>query len=211
VTILTSVLFLAAYWWPVVLTPLTLAAYVGVVVLWVRVERSRRLWIWRFNVRSRLGQRARIRQSEQHHAAFDEQENAETTPPPREQIRWVALWLVELFLPGDAGALAAGLRRLGWDGENLGGLGIHNDAVAWLEEARLSGGPTWTEQAFRPRGAHLYPLNPQADVPTAFPLVTLRLVQLGPSITVLVANFRIAEDDQTCLVVDVCAGPGVDV
>jgi hypothetical protein len=199
VTIQTPVLFLAAYWWPVVLTPLTLAAYASMVVLWVRVVRSRRLWIWRFNVRSRLGQRARLRQSEQHRAAFDHQENAETTPPTTEQIRWISLWLVELFLPLDAGALAQGLRRLGWDRENLGALGVHNDAVAWLEEARLSGGPTWTEGAFRPRGALLYPLTLQADVPTAFPLVTLRLVQLGPSITVLVANFRIAEDDQTCL------------
>ena len=50
-----------------------------------------------------------------------------------EEIHLAGIWVVELYLPSNAGSLIDGVERLGWGQGRFGG---DNDVIAWLKAAR---------------------------------------------------------------------------
>ena len=191
-------------WVPLVLAPLVLLAYVGLAVL---LFRSRRVWRgvrhrltwWRYVVKSRLTRKKRLAEA----ARFQDEmgiDNPSPVPPAAEHILWPALWMVEVYLPPHAEALADAMRKLGWDKEApLGG----SDALAWLREARarrtLSTASPGSFRSRRPIPPGTISLARQIDIPDTFDYLTPKFIQLGPGVTVLVAAFTLAENEQSCL------------
>lgn len=106
--------------------------------------------------------------------------------------------MVEIYLGSHAPVLKQSFERLGWT-EDSPGLGSIN-AEEWLADARAGYGLSWTRLGFfRPRGAKLFPTATPIDLPESFAFLHMGLVQLGPGVTALIANFALAEDEQSCL------------
>jgi hypothetical protein len=191
-------------WVPLVLSPLVLLAWIGLVVLLFRSRtllrrvRHRLRW-WRQVVSSRLTRKEQLREAAR---LADEMGVGDppAVPPPTEHPLWPALWMVEVYLPTHAEALADAIRKLGWDQE--GALG-RSDALAWLREARARGRLSYTSPgAFRsprPIPPGMISWAPQIDIPETFDYLNTRFIQLGPGVTVLVAAFTLAEDERSCL------------
>jgi len=186
---------------PLILAPLALVAWLVVLSWWVRSLdhpgrlrrkfRSQRLW-WEIRVKRRSRMRAAVARA--NHARKHERSDL----PPDEHVSWASFWMVEIYLGSHAPDLKQSFERLGWT-EDSPGLGSIN-AEEWLADARAGYGLSWTRLGFfRPRGAKLFPTATPIDLPEPFAFLQMGLVQLGPGVTALIANFALAEDEQSCL------------
>lgn len=184
-------------WLPVVLTPFALAGWL--VLIWLMLRRSgapgplgRRIRVVRFLVTQRLGRRRRLARARERQRRMDERFSSDSTPPGDERIGWTALWMVEVYTSAHADALLRGARRLGWDSDRI----MRSDAVDWMRSVRATGALHWTRPGFfRPREGALFPTAVRADIPGSFAYLHPLLVQLGPGVTALVAQFALAEDE----------------
>ena len=191
-------------WVAPVATLVTILGYVGVGWLIVRGPRAlararRKASLWRYYVRSWLTRKTWLREVEEQWDGMD-LHMPSNVPPPAEHVLWHMFWMVEVFLPTHAGALADSLRDLGWDEEAPLG---RSDALQWLREARARDWPssvspgTFRSSLPLPPGA--FAVAPEIDIPQIFRSVHPTFVQLGPGVTVLVAGFLLADDEQSCL------------
>jgi hypothetical protein len=185
-------------------TLVTILAYLGAGWLILRgrpalLRARRKASLWRYYVRSWLTRKTWLREEEERWDAMD-LDQASNVPPPAEHLLWPVLWMVEVFLPTHAGVLADSLRDLGWDEDGPMG---RSDALQWLQEARARGRPSSVSPgAFRsplPLPPETFAVAPEIDIPQIFRSVHPRFIQLGPGVTVLVAGFLLADDEQSCL------------
>ncbi len=190
-------------WVAPVATLVTILAYVGAGWLIVRgpsiLRRARRkASMWKYYVRRWRTRKTWLREEEERWDRMDPQ----STPvlPSAEHVLWPLLWMVEVFLPTHAGALADSLRDLGWNKDGLLG---RSDALRWLQEARARGWPSSVSPGIFRSSLPLPPgsigIAPEIDIPQIFRSVRPTFIQLGPGVTVLVAGFVLADDEQSCL------------
>jgi hypothetical protein len=190
-------------WVAPVATLVTILAYAGVVWLILRgppaLRRARsKASLWRYQVRRWLTRKTWLREVEEQWDSMDLLQPSNV--PLGEHVLWHVLWMVEVFLPTHAGALADSLRDLGWNEDGLLG---RSDALQWLQEARARGWPssvspgTFRSSLPLPPGA--FAVAPEIDLPLMFRSVHPTFIQLGPGVTVLVAGFSLADDEQSCL------------
>jgi hypothetical protein len=191
-------------WVPLAATIVTILAYLGAGALIFRgppaLRRARRkASLWRYYVRRWLTRKMWLREVEERWDGMDLHQSP-NVPPPAEHVLWHVLWMVEVFLPTHAGALADSLRDLGWDKD--GPLG-RSDALQWLQEARVHGWPSSVSPGiFRsslPLPPGTFAIAPEIDIPRIFRSVHPTFIQLGPGVTVLVAGFLLADEERSCL------------
>jgi hypothetical protein len=191
-------------WRPLVYTLLTILLYVALGVLAWRAPSSarrarRRIEYWRYAIRSRLTRKRWLREEAERVDALGV-DNPSTVPPVGEHLLWPALWMVEVFLPTHAEGLARSIKALGWDQEE--GMG-RSDALRWLREARAHGGPSSISPGSflspLPLPAGSVALAPQIEISQVFSSLVPTFIQIGPGVTVLVARFRLSEQERSCL------------
>ena len=108
--------------------------------------------------------------------------------PPGESVTQGGIWVVEFFPPSHYSAFHEALQKNGWDKENQPGLNIRNDC-------RAGHGCTSRQRillvAYRDRGQSRYQIHgrrrKREKLPGEFALVELTAVQLGRSLTAVVA------------------------
>lgn len=190
-------------WAPLVAVPIALLGWLAL-FCWIarfadgRSPLGRRLSVWRFELENRLRRRSRMRASVARANARLGNRAADLVLPQDETVRWVALWAVEIYLPTHVPSLRRALTKLGWTRESFKRGSV--DAEEWLNESRPGAGLAWMRLGFfRPRTAKYFPTAIPIDLPDSFAFLDLALVQLGHGVTALVANFALAEDEQTCL------------
>jgi hypothetical protein len=114
-----------------------------------------------------------------------------------EHLTWASLWMAEVYLTAHGEDLRNGLERVGWCDSERGGM---QDVGEWLREVRAKGAFSWIRPGyFRPQRSPSFPAATPLDLPPAFSHLDPVLVQLGPGVTVLVANFGLAEGEQGSL------------
>ena len=190
-------------WVAPVATLVTILAYVGAGWLIVRgpsiLRRARRkASMWKYYVRRWRTRKTWLREEEERWDRMDRQ----STPvlPSAEHVLWPLVWMVEVFLPTHAGALADSLRDLGWYKDGLLG---RSDALRWLQEARARGWPSLSLRESSARRCHCLPAASESRRRSIYPKYSdrfaLRSSSLVPVWTVLVAGFVLADDEQSCL------------
>jgi hypothetical protein len=190
-------------WVAPVATLVTILGYIGIAWLIFRgppaLRRARRkASLRKYYVRRWLTRKTWLREVEEQWNGRDLLQPS--NPPPAEHVLWHVLWMVEVFLPTHAGSLADALRDLGWDKD--GPLG-RSDALQWLQEARASWWPSsvspGTFRSSLPLPPGTFAIAPEIDIPQIFRSVHPTFIQLGPGVTILVAGFSLADDEQSCL------------
>jgi hypothetical protein len=191
-------------WVAPVATVITILAYLGLGWLILRGpvafrRATRTASLWRYYARCWLTRKTWLRELEERWDNLNPQQRS-NMPTPAEHVLWHVLWMVEVFLPTHAGALADSIRKLGWD--KNGPLG-RSDALQWLKEARARGWPSSVSPGiFRsslPLPPGTFAIAPEIDIPRIFRSVHPTFIQLGPGVMVLVARFLLADDEQSCL------------
>lgn len=199
--VLLQVVVADVVWAPLLLTPVALVGWFLLFRLWVRstehpgsVKRAAR------GLRFRLGARWRRRRRMREALARENLRSGKadlTQLVGDEHLTWASLWMVEVYLTAHGEDLRNGLERVGWCGSERGGV---QDVGEWLREVRAKGALSWIRPGyFRPQRSRSFPSATALDLPPAFSHLDPVLVQLGPGVTVLVANFGLAEDEQGCL------------
>lgn len=184
-------------WEPIVLMPITLAAWLT--LFWWMIRSTGRQgpvapWLFRFKMR--LRRRQRLEHAASHAKRHDAEDNELTTPPAGEHLWWSCLWMVEICTPAHAEALVRGAQRLGWDSDRF----MIMDAVDWTKSARASGGLHSARLGFfQPAHALLWPGAIRVDMPECFAFLSPMLLQLGPGVTAVVTQFGLSDHEQTAL------------
>ncbi len=147
----------------------------------------------------------RMEQTDEDLAYFletDPKDNAESRPPENETVRMLSLCLAEIYTPSTVSGLIRGVERLGW---------VHDDPFS-SPHVRL---PEWIRQirATYGRGAiatigyvrdtndtrRQLPRPLQAPLPDGVDHLWVWLLGLTPSVTCLVVQFVLKDDDSLCL------------
>ena len=119
--------------------------------------------------------------------------------PSGERISQAGFWAVELFAPSHYTRLEAALQGGGWDvGHDLG---LGGTPVEQVRRAREGRGFSWLSigSVLRP-GSNSLPFNAKyEELPDELDVVTLKAVQIGTSITAIVAYFGLSDDGQVAL------------
>lgn len=120
------------------------------------------------------------------------------TVPPDEHVRMPALWAVELFPPSQFESLVRAIRRNGWDERRVWtGTGDANREL--LESARAGRGYAWWRlgEVVDTDAPFVFPDARRERLPDSFGAIELMAIQLGPSLTALVAYFHLTDGAQT--------------
>lgn len=121
--------------------------------------------------------------------------------PADEHVNVAGIWLVELFPPTELPSLEAALKRNGWNRPPLGMPQDGNNQKK-LEQARSASGPTWWRLADVMDWDAKWLSTPDStreDLPSEFSYVELRAVQVGASLTAVIAEFHLNDDTATAL------------
>lgn len=151
----------------------------------------------RWRLHQRVTRRSRLRESERwHHDHTDARDNSAATPPPEERISWPGFWLAELYAPSHAQRLATGLDRL----DDVGGTMFRREVPSseWIASQRASTG-AWLNVGFFAQPDRFAGVQKPAGLPRQLRFASLRLYQIAPGITVLVALFALEEDGRRLL------------
>lgn len=120
--------------------------------------------------------------------------------PGDEKVEQGAIWVVEFFPPSQYEALKRQLRRNGWD---KGGNSRFSDEsnVQAVDRARTGQGFLWSVlgAVVSPTSQILHPYAKRETLPAPFAIVDLQAVQLGSSLTAVVAAFRLNDEGSNIL------------
>lgn len=141
--------------------------------------------------------------------AFDQYERTKAEPlddpkdnlilPQGEIIRQGGLWVVELFPPSHYQRLIRALSRSGWDDAyHLRPYGTNEELIRRAREGR---GFSWSRigAVVRSNTKFLVPDAKRENLPDEFEYVELHAVQIGTSLTALVAHFTLTDLGETSL------------
>lgn len=119
--------------------------------------------------------------------------------PPGEEIHQGGLWAVELFTPSHYSSLEKGLRQNGWESEHR--LMLDGTNAEQVRRAREGRGFSWSRigAVVRPDTKLLVPDAKREKLPEEFDLVELKAIQIGTSVTALVAHFRLSDAGECSL------------
>lgn len=120
--------------------------------------------------------------------------------PDSEQVTQGGIWVVDLFPPSHAARLRRSLQENGWDKDSHLTT-IYGTNAEQVSRARRGRGFTWVRLGSVARQDSLY-LVPDAKreaLPPEFALIELRAVQLGRSVTAVVAFVELSEAGQRSL------------
>lgn len=115
--------------------------------------------------------------------------------PHDEHVRMPGLWIVELFPPSALPGLVRSMKRRHWDRTEFG-LSLDQPKTTILSEARTGHGYTWwklAEVSDRRRG-YTQPDSFNERLPRSIRSVSMTAVQVGSSLTAIVAYFRLSDD-----------------
>ncbi|GAA1778343.1 hypothetical protein GCM10009681_56610 [Luedemannella helvata] len=141
---------------------------------------------------------------------FHEYARAKATPlddpwdnlhvPGEEQIRQGGIWVAEFFPPSQYSALERALRANGWDRDRLF-LRENLSNADHVSLARRRGQFSWIQlgSVVSPNSGLLVPDGWRESLPVEFSLVEITALQVGPSLTVVVAFFRLTDTGQNSL------------
>lgn len=140
---------------------------------------------------------------------FNEFERAKVAPlddpldnliiTPSEELRQGGLWAVEFFTPSHYASLERALRRNGWDSEHR--VRLDGTNAEQVRRAREGRGFAWSRigTVARPDTKFLVPDAKREKLPDEFEFVELNAVQVGTSLTAIVAHFVLTDAAETAL------------
>lgn len=120
--------------------------------------------------------------------------------PEDEHVHRSGIWLVELFPPSELASLERALKKNGWN-EHRPFSVFNEDNIGELARARSREGVFWWDVinlASRKNGG----FNPYAireELPADFEYIELKALQVGPSLTAVIAEFHLADNAATKL------------
>jgi hypothetical protein len=123
----------------------------------------------------------------------DAEDNLSSRVPPREELRQIALWGVEIFGPAEAERLHVAMSRLGWNDEQL--FGLSADPGAWVGEQRTYGseGSLNLGTIERPGKSRFLLRGRRAPLPESVDYAHGWVFQLSPSVTAVIICFTLKE------------------
>ena len=123
--------------------------------------------------------------------------------PIDEHVATPSYWVVELFPPTDLPSLGDALRRNGWNaGRRYASRDERNQAM--LERSRALGGPSWWSLVtVAQRDSRLIGMDLVREVlPSEFEFIELKAVQIGQSLTAVIAELNIRPSAMAALDVE---------
>lgn len=117
--------------------------------------------------------------------------------PDQARLRQGGLWTVELFPPSKYQALVRALRRNGWGQSPFYGLDESN--IDLVRRARDGQGSAWARIAsvVTPNTKYIVPDAKRETLPKEFQAIHLTAVQLGTSVTAVVAFFQLSDTGES--------------
>lgn len=116
--------------------------------------------------------------------------------PSEERIKVSGVWVVEFFPPSQFVNLVKSLERNGWDKTDAytGSRGTQSE---WVESARRKGTISWTRLAtVEDEDSNMLMIDAEkGHLPEPFSVVSVTSIQIGTSLTAVVAFFRFKERD----------------
>jgi len=118
--------------------------------------------------------------------------------PEDEHVNVAGIWIVELFPPTELPSLERALQTNGWDGSRVDVLRDGGNQKA-LEKARTGRGAFWWRlvDVVRRDSKWFVPDGVREEIPSDFDYVGMRAVQVGASLTAVVAHFHLTEEAAT--------------
>ncbi|WP_323773608.1 hypothetical protein [Alcanivorax sp.] len=119
--------------------------------------------------------------------------------PDQVRVRQGGMWTVELFPPSQYESLKQSLRKNDWSQSPFSPFDEPNDKQ--VERAREGRGFSWARigAVTQSNTRYLFPGTKRADLPSEFDHIELTAVQLGTSVTAIVAFFNFSEIGETGL------------
>jgi hypothetical protein len=142
--------------------------------------------------------------------AFDQFERSKVQPlddpmeniivPEGEEALQGGIWVAEFFPPSYYSPLLNSLKKNGWDQRNYAGA-LDGTNAEQIARARRGEGFRWARlgTVASPHSRYLAPDAKRETLPEEFELIELTAVQLGSSLTVIVAFVRLSERGQGAL------------
>lgn len=116
--------------------------------------------------------------------------------PCGEDLLHGGIWVVEFFPPSYASNLFEALSNNGWNKPSGLGMTGHNSAER-IAQARERSGFLWTDLATIASADSLHGINPiREEMPEEFSTIDVSAVQIGPSLTAIVATSQLANLEQ---------------
>lgn len=116
--------------------------------------------------------------------------------PSEERIKVSGVWVVEFFPPSQFVNLVKSLERNGWD-RTEASLSSRGTQSEWVESARRRGTISWTRLgSVEDKDSNMLMIDAKKGrLPEPFSVVSLTSIQIGASLTAVVAFFRFKERD----------------
>lgn len=113
--------------------------------------------------------------------------------PDQFRLRQGGIWTVELFAPSQYESLNRSLRKNGWNQGTFSTFNEPNDKK--VEQARRGRGFSWTliGAVAQSNTRYLLPGTKRADLPIEFDYIELKAIQIGTSLTAIVAFYNLSE------------------
>lgn len=123
----------------------------------------------------------------------DVDDNLSSRVPADERLRQTALWGVEVFGPGEVGALNLALDRLGWNDDRL--FSFNTNPSPWIDKQRTYGteGNLNLGVIERPGKSRFLPRGRPAPLPEGVDYAHGYVYQLSPSFTAIVLCFILTD------------------
>lgn len=120
--------------------------------------------------------------------------------PPGEHVRTAGIWVLELFPPTELPALEVALQKNGWNRRRFSMPSEDANAVV-LQKSRSGKGALWWRLATvaRKDSTWFVPDAIRMSLPSEFEFIELRAIQVGDSLTAVLAEFHLSESASVLL------------